>query len=216
MARKPAHIELIGGKGLRQRVWDRIRALPQGAEFVLRDMVVGQEATATVRDYLYALARGGYLARRDVPNEGSSNYQAKRYTLVVDAGAEAPRLRRDGSPVTQGLSQEQMWRTLRMAKGDINARELAAHASTPTIAVAEAAAKQYIKMLYHAGYLKLTRKGHGIGAGGVQARYRLLSARDTGPRPPMICRTKVVFDPNENRVVYVPPVSEEDAIYGRQ
>lgn len=215
MARKPIHLELKGGKGLRQRVWDRIRAL-RGAEFVLRDIVVGGESLDTARDYIISLGRGGYLAARETLNKIGRGHPVKHYTLINDAGAEAPRLRRDGTPVTQGLAQEQMWRTLRMAKSDTNARELAAHASTPTVPVAEVAAKSYLKMLDAGGYLQTTRVGHGTGNGGVQARYKLLPARNTGPRPPMVCRAKVVYDPNENRVVYVPPVSEEDAIYGRQ
>lgn len=214
MARKPIHLELTGGKGLRQRLWDRIRAL-RGAEFGLRDIVVGGESLDTARDYIISLERGGYLVARETPNKIQRGHPIKHYTLAIDAGAEAPRLRRDGTPVTQGLAQEQMWRTLRMAKSDTNARELAAHASTPAVAVAETAAKNYLQMLDNGGYLQTTRKGHGIGAGGVQARYKLRPDRNTGPKPPMVCRTKCIYDPNEDKVVYQPAVTEEDAIYGR-
>ncbi|MBA4094100.1 MAG: hypothetical protein C0489_08420 [Candidatus Accumulibacter sp.] len=214
MARKPIHLELKGGKGLRQRVWERIRAL-RGAEFALRDIVIGSECFETARDYILALHRGGYLSVREAPNRIGRGNQVKLYTLINDAGAEAPRLRRDGTPVTQGLAQEQMWRTLRMAKSDTNARELAAHASTPTVPVAEVAAKSYLKMLDAGGYLQTTRAGHGTGNGGVQARYKLRPDRNTGPKPPMVCRTKCIYDPNEDKVVYQPPVTEEDAIYGR-
>lgn len=214
MPRKPIHLELKGGKGLRQRVWDRIRAL-NGAEFVLRDVICGAESQEAVRDYILALTRANHLATREVPNKGDRGTCLKVYTLANDAGAEAPRLKRDGTPVTQGLAQEQMWRTLRMGMGDTNARELAAHASSPTVAVSEVAAKGYLKMLNTAGYLETTRKGHGTGNGGVQARYRLLPARNTGPRPPMVCRTKVIYDPNEDRIVHQPQVTEEDAIHGQ-
>ena len=214
MARKPIHLELTGGKGLRQRMWDRIRAL-HGAEFTLRGIVLGAESLETARDYVLALERGGYIESREEPNKRGFGTGVKIYRLAIDCGAEAPRVKRDGTPVTQGLAQEQMWRTLRMTKGDINARELAAHASTPMVAVTEVAAKGYLKMLNAGGYLDTTRKGHGHGNGGVLARYKLLPARDTGPRPPMVCRTKVIYDPNENRIVWQPPVTEEDAIHGR-
>ena len=66
-------------------------------------------------------------------------------------------------------------------------------------------------MLHQAGYLTETVPGKGKGQGGVQARYRLKALRNTGPRPPMICRQKVVYDPNEDRVVWSSRVSPEDA-----
>ena len=206
MARKPAHIELVGGKGTRQRVWDRIRAI--GGEFELREVAGGAEPIATVREYLIGLERAGYLA---VAQRHSSR-QPKRWTLERDNGAEAPRVRKDGSAVTMGLAQEQMWRTLRSLKGDTNARELAAYASTPKIHVAESAAKSYLQNLYHANYLQCTAIGKGRGKGGVQARYRLIS--NTGPRPPMVQRTDAMYDPNLGQVVWIKPVNEESAIYG--
>jgi hypothetical protein len=132
---------------------------------------------------------------------------------VRDNGIDAPRVRRDGSAVTQGLAQEQMWRTLRMHKGDINARELAAHATTEAIPVAETAAKDYLRQLHGASYLACIAEGKGIGNGGIQARFRLIS--NTGPKPPMVCRTDSLFDPNLNAIVWVKPVNEEDAIYAR-
>ena len=63
-------------------------------------------------------AVSGYIARdpAPVPRGGTIKWH-----FVRDNGAEAPRVRRDGSPVTQDLGQEQMWRALRMLRGDINA-----------------------------------------------------------------------------------------------
>lgn len=214
MARKPV-TELAGGKGLRQRIWERIRALPKHAEFGLRDVITGVEAKESARDYLLSLEKGGFLAVAVEPTKVGNVFTAKRWRLARDVGLEAPRVKRDGSPVTQGLAQEQMWRTLRMTTCDTNARELAAHASTPSIPVAEVAAKDYLKTLFTAGYLERTAEGKGTGAGGIQARYRLKRNRNTGPRPPMVCRTKVVYDPNEDKVVWQPRVTDEDAIHGQ-
>jgi hypothetical protein len=108
-----------------------------------------------------------------------------------------------------------MWRALRMLPGDLNARELAAHASTAAVPVALAAAEHYLGWLYAAGYLIRTRAGKGLGkrGQGATARYRLDPVRNTGPRPPMICRAKVVYDPNEDAVVWAPLVTDEDAIH---
>lgn len=214
MPRKPAHLELAGGKGLRQRVWDRIRKNDQAnrGDFALADLVVGAECTDTVRCYVIGLERAGYLAPAAPAATSGGRVPAKRWTLARDAGAEAPRVRRDGTPVTMGLAQEQMWRTLRMFKSDINARELAAHASTPAVPVREVAAADYLRNLLCASYLRETRRGHGTGRGGVQSRYQLIS--NTGPRPPMVCRADAIYDPNLGKTVWVRPVTEEDAIYG--
>lgn len=217
MARKPAHLELAGGKGLRQRVWDRIRLLGMESDFALGDVVIGDECTATVRDYVLGLERAAYLkvARPAVGKGPLAQRTPIRYALARDAGAEAPRVRRDGSVVTGGLAQEQMWRTLRLLKGDTNARELAAHASTPAVPVKETAAADYLNNLHHAGYLRRTAEARVAlrNGGRIRARYQLIS--NTGPRPPMVCRADAVYDPNLGKTVWVRPVTEEDAIYGQ-
>lgn len=217
MARKPAHLELAGGKGLRQRIWDRIRQVPASTPFALRELLCGDEinSEATAQEYITGLFHAGYLDLRAaaVRHGTSTKRRPAYYSLARDAGAEAPRVRKDGMPVTMGLAQEQMWRTLRMLKGDTNARELAAHAATPEIPVRETAANDYLGHLHRAGYLRCIRPGKGTGRGGIQARYQLIS--NTGPRPPMVCRADAVYDPNLGKTVWVRPVTEEDAIYGQ-
>lgn len=216
MARKPAPLELAGGKGLRQRMWDRIRQMPAAHPFGLSDLLVGDEIESewTAREYITGLFHAGYLdlRRAAITSGPASRRVSSLYSLARDAGAEAPRVRKDGTPVVMGLAQEQMWRTLRMLNGDTNARELAAHAGTPQIPVRETAAADYLRNLYLAQYLGCTRPGKGTGRGGIQARYRLIS--NTGPRPPMVCRADCIYDPNLGKTVWVRPVTEEDAIYG--
>jgi hypothetical protein len=205
MPRKPAHLELAGGKGLRQRLWDRIRA--SGEPFAVTDLLHGGEDESTAREYITGLFHAGYLdlRRAAVPRKLTA-----LYSLARDAGAEAPRVRKDGTPVTMGLAQEQMWRTLRMLTGDTNARELAAHASTPQIPVRETAAADYLGNLQRASYLSVTKPSQ-LGRKGL-TRYRLVT--NTGPRPPMVCRADAVYDPNLGKTVWIRPVTEEDAIYG--
>lgn len=219
MSRKPV-TEYIGGKGPRQRIWEAIRRLKAaGNEAFTEDDIWRAVERAEVdiemgaiRDYRRALVKAEILAEVTAPQD---RRVPGTYRLVVDEGIEAPRLRKDGSRVTQGLPQEQMWRTLRMLTHDIDAREMAAHASTPKHQVTEVAAHEYMDMLERAGYLECTRKGHGGGVKARRSRYRLKPLRNTGPRPPMICRVSVVFDPNENRVVWAKSVTDEDAIYAR-
>lgn len=215
MSRKTAPLELVGGKGPRQRVWDAIRRLAatNSAPFTDHDIWDATEGAENdiefglIRDYRRCLVNAGILA---VAGQRKGRRVEGTFALVRDAGAEAPRLRKDGSPVTQGLAQEQMWRTLRMLKGDTNERELAAHASTPAIPVREVAAHDYLCTLNRAGYMRVTKPGLS-GRKGL-SRYQLIT--NTGPRPPMVCRADAVYDPNLGKTVWVRPVTEEDAIYG--
>lgn len=213
--------EYIGGKGPRQHIWEAIRRLagkPESVAFTERDIWEDIPTKprltvelAAVRDYRRALVNAQILIQVSPPKD----YRVPAtYSLIVDEGIDAPRLRRDGNRVTMGLSQEQMWRALRMLTADVNAIELAAHASTSAVPVDRVAANDYLLTLNTAGYLICTREGKGRGNGGVLARYRLKINRNTGPRPPMVCRTRVVYDPNEDKVVWTPAVTDEDAIYG--
>ncbi len=210
MSRKPAPLELDGGKGPRQRVWELIRAT-RGQPFERLEVIPGDVDTGTARTYLQGLEKAGYLAPAGDRPGAHAAARVRRYVLARDAGVEAPRVRKDGTLVTMGFAQEQMWRTLRMLKGDTNARELAAHASTVAIPVQEAAAGDYLRNLHLAGYMDCTKPGK-AGAHASQARYRLIS--NTGPLPPMICRADAIYDPNLGKTVWVKPVTEEDAIYG--
>lgn len=210
MPRKPAQLELAGGKGPRQRIWDMIRKFGP-YPWTRFDVIPNDVCAETARTYLSGLEKAGYIEQAGFRPGAHGGARVRLYILVRDCGAEAPRVRKDGMPVTQGLAQEQMWRTLRMLKHDTNARELAAHASTPAIPVRENAAADYLNNLHHAGYLQCTRP-HIKGRAG-RARYRLIS--NTGPRPPMVCRADAIYDPNLGKTVWIRPVTEEDVIYGR-
>lgn len=188
MARKPAPIELSGGKSPRQRIWEMIRKLRVFTVTELRGLLPGPIPLATVRTYVESLHAAGILEQ--TPG---------LYELIDDRGIEAPRVRRDGSPVTMGLAQEQMWNTLHRL-GDLSARELAHHASTEAAPVAEIAAKDYLRNLLKAGYVQKVSSGKGLGRGFVQSKYRLI--KRTGPRPPMVQRCNAIYDPNLHKVVW--------------
>lgn len=222
MARKPVS-QLRGGIAPRQRIWTAIRAHGVGQHWTADDILsaarlsgdlAGSLDPATLRTYLQCLCAAGIV--REYSTERIKGAAVRKtYALLRDEGVEAPRLRRDGSRVTQGLAQEQMWRTLRMLAGDINARELAAHASSSQAPVMTSSANKYLRMLHTAGYLLCTRAGHAPrnGHAATLARYRLRPEMNTGPQPPMLCRARVVYDPNLCEVVWAPTVTEEDAIH---
>lgn len=178
MPRAPITLESRQGGSPRQRLWAAIRAARTfGTEEILGRAKV---LSRTGRPYLDALQAGGWLERA---NDGT-------WSLVRDTGAEAPRIAADGSPVTQGLGREQMWRTIRLLKGDFDFRELAFAASTEEVPVSEADARHYVGHLSRAGYLRCVQPDNRK----RPARHRLI--RNTGPLAPKITKAKVLWDPN--------------------
>jgi hypothetical protein len=206
--RRPAELELAGGKGSRQRAWEAIRK--HAGAFtcyqIARKAKVDDETMVT---YLQSLQHAGYLAGEDMA--GKPVRTRKTWTLVKDNGIEAPRVTRDGKPVTQGMGTEAMWRAMRII-GEFSGAELAAHASASGVDVSERTAKSYIGALKSARYLVVVKEAVSRGGrrGAESARYRMAPGKYTGPRPPMIQRTKSVYDPNLGKVVWAAEAENDD------
>jgi len=144
----------------------------------------------TAGDYLIGLIAAGYVDQLDDAFLGCPTFR-----LIQDGGYHAPRLRKDGSPVTQGVGVINMWRSMRIMKV-FTAPEIAQISSTAGVSVTEATAQSYIGMLFATGYLVVIEKANpGVGR---KASYRLV--RNSGPKPPMIQRVKRVYDPNTGQV----------------
>lgn len=190
MARQPIHLELVGGKGPRQRIWELIRRFG-ATPFELAEITPGGVDIGTTRTYVLSLVKAGILA---VFSDTRS--QPKRWRLANDCGVEAPRLRRDGTPVAQGGGNDAMWGAMQ-ALGSFNAMVL-----TAVSGVKLETAKGYCLHLARAGYLGIVREGKGMGKSGMLTTYRLLKSRNTGPRAPMVTRLKAVYDPNEHRFAW--------------
>ena len=183
----------------RDAIWAAIRQL---RTFTASSVRMETRCTRdTVAEYLTGLTAGGYLEKTGI-----------EYTLVRDAGIEAPRVRRDGTPVTMGRAQENMWRTMYILR-EFNAQDVQLHARTDETAVTLVAAKDYILNLYRAGYLIMIAPGKpgGTRTAGKLARYRLPQARYTGPRPPMVQRVNQVYDQNTHKVVWTQGVPDDAA-----
>lgn len=190
MARRPADIVAAARhpKG-RDAVWAVIRRLR-------RMTLTTLELEASVprdlaRRYLHGLTAGGYMQVVATLPDGGLEYE-----LVKDVGVDAPRVRADGSEVTQGRGRDQCWRAMKVL-GAFTGRELAQAASTPDHRVSAAEAINYAGHLHRAGYLVMLSPPKP----GAQATFRLLGAMNTGPKPPQIQRRKTVWDPNLGRVV---------------
>lgn len=198
VGRKRIDLEMRGTKGNRQRIWEAIREKAEG--FTGRQIAhASQVDDTTVRSYLRALLKGKYIQVIS-----GVRFELQTLCLIKDVGVEAPAVTRDGLPSTAGQGNEAMWRCLRII-GEVNADELATHASTAS-PVSRWAAKGFLKWLKLAGYLiEVTPSKPG-----TLARYKLAPGKYTGPRPPMIQKVGQVFDANLGEVVYR-QVLEEDA-----
>lgn len=175
----------------RQTIWDALRK-SDGAWMTLSDLseAVGVHRR-TAMDYLTCLTAGGLIESRR-PDGGAAALEAR---LLRDVGYHAPRLRKDGSAVTQGAGVTNMWRTMRML-GTFGAVEVSLHSTTPTVTVPVETAQSYCSMLLATGYLRVVTKADPVK--GRKAVYRLI--RDDGPKAPMIQRVKQVYDPNTRKV----------------
>lgn len=213
MPRRPATLEMKGGKSPRQRVWEAIRAQRRSfTQESLAEAVCGMESI--IQDYIRALLKAeivDVIAEEKVSR--GANIVRRTYRLVRDNGVEAPRIRRNGELVVQGAGNEAMWGTMRrmFERKDFNFRELAAFASTPENRISEETAKTYVLALAAAGYLQCTKPAV-KGRNAAPARHTLITRMYTGPRAPMVQRTKAVFDPNENRVMWTDTKEFEDAL----
>lgn len=199
--RKPVS---MGPGSTQDAIWSAIRALgDKGKTFTLADITwhIHQQGhtkinSTTVKSYLVRLKRAGYIRATEPAQIAVKN----QYLLIKNTGVEAPRLTKEGKPATQGRGREQLWRTMRVL-GEFTYLELTVAATTEEVVIKETEAKDYLRHLKKAGYIKEIKPASTHGG---LARYRLLPTRFTGPKPPMIQRIKQIFDPNLGEVVWSP------------
>ena len=195
MARKPAdQVANAARPEGREVIWAAIRRLKV---FCLLDLEHETRIrTSTIKTYLTGLTAAGYIARIPDPREGvDPRFQRAYWTVPDDAEREAPRVRRDGSPVVQGRVREHLWRTMKIL-GVFTYRDLIVNATTEECTVRLEDARSYCRMLCAAGYIERIARGRFRDT----TRYRFL--RDTGPRPPQVQRVKQVWDANLGEVVW--------------
>jgi len=184
MSRKP--IDMQQPDQCRQAIWDFIRN-QQGEPFTIHDILYCIRLDeSSVREYLTGLRNGDYLLSTVASSTGKQPVII--YQMQHNSGVDAPRVRKDGSLVTQGIGQKYMWNAMTSMKVFTPA-DLAFEASTECHQVKTATAKNYCQTLCHFGYLRKQTKG----------AYKLI--KRTGPKPPQIQRTKQVYDPNLRQVM---------------
>ncbi len=109
-----------------------------------------------------------------------------RQMVTVNPDFKQPALTDNGR-----TSADNMWFAARRLR-TFSPTDLAAHATTPVLAVSATEAATYCRALLAAGYLRVSRKANPKSA--REAIYHLV--RDTGPRPPREKRVRAVVDAN--------------------
>lgn len=215
--RKPVDQSAVGGVLLRQRVYDAIRA--RGDQFwTITEISSRAKAnTASVQSYVDALQLAGIVESEDerrhkrflerYPKAADINfrcsgppvpfYDEKKFCLAFNAGAEAPRVTQLGE-IIEGLTvQELIWKAARVFRR-FAWTDIVAVIETVERPVRPATVKAYLADLHAAGYLKKAIPSRP----GVPALWSLRPERDTGPRAPMVQRSKTIFDPNTGQTVF--------------
>jgi hypothetical protein len=203
MSRKPIDGEAAEAKGRlpgRRGIWTAIRELKTFTAADLR-LRVPHVTWYAAHNYMLLLLKGGFIeAGPMIEGQSRSCAKVRQYTLIRDIGVDPPRLDKQGRELPP-TGQQLMWLAMKIL-GWFTPEELAAQAGidaataektgTWEVQVQAAAARDYVRKLYRAGYLQRS--------GGERKEYRLV--RNTGGHAPMVQRAKVVFDPNLNRIVW--------------
>ncbi len=185
--RKAEHLK--SASDTREALWNTIR---RAKEFTIRDLLLNSTLDkSTVAAYVKALVKAKKLAvcGSRVTDGGTR----PTYRLVQDS-IEPPRVRPDGTIVTQGQGRRHMWKTIRKSRL-FSLADLVAKSSTPTHPVSFEEAETYIRYLEKAAYIR-----NEDGRPRPRALFRLI--KDTGPLEPMVQRIKQVWDQNLKKVVW--------------
>lgn len=180
MAQKP--VDQRSQYATREHLWEMMLKLGSFTAPQLTKLTRYHQST--VRSYLKGLVSAKIIALDGI------TYTINPKTAPLDP----PRVREDGTMVTQGMGRTNMWRTLKMRK-QVTVAELAGYASSQTVTVALSEAEYYLIYLEKAGYVDLIENTS-------PRRYRFNHERYTGPRAPMIQKVLNVFDPNTRQIVW--------------
>lgn len=188
--------------------WRVIRDLgSDGRTFTRRDVAQSSNDRGdhAVADYIKRLHAAGYLEvteqlRLASPEGGTSVHNVYR---LLKRPSRTPIVNRDGSHGIQGLAQLYMWMAMRTLDR-FDSTELALSATTDEVAVGRSTANRYARHLASAGYLTILRKG----GARVQRIWCLKPRMNTGPNPPKIVKSTMVFDANLKKIMGNPVATE--------
>lgn len=172
--------------------WRVMRTLDTGGPWSVSDVLKHSRGASrdTLKDYVRRLVKGGYLVISETLPDGSRLYRIERRS------SRAPSVGRDGSTGRQGTINRQLWTAIR-SLGAFSYRELIVAASTEEVPIRETTARDYLKRLCDAGYLRIVDASKP----GIPRTYALKRSMNTGPDAPKVLRTKLIWDPNREEII---------------
>lgn len=179
-----------------ESAWRVVRELRR---FTLRDVMHRASVQeGELQTLLLGWAAAGIIEREDWgthTRREDGTFGSGFYVLRRDTGIRPPRVDRHGHPVTRGLVNENIWVAVqRLASFDH--REVLAIASTDQVRTTAWNVRSTIHAWYQAQLLELVTAARP----GTPARYRLAPGCG-GPLPPMILRSRTVYDQNRGQVL---------------
>ncbi|TMV09849.1 hypothetical protein FGK63_01910 [Ruegeria sediminis] len=173
----------------RERIWNLARVMGQ---FTAHDLSADSgRSVQFCKDRIGDWILLGYV--EELPERRGNKKQFK----ITGKSGMPPATDRDGNRIREeGSPEGNMWRAIRMLR-TFSPRDVAMHANTETVPVAEAEAVEYCRVLAKGGYLRIEVKAI---AGRRPATYRLM--RNTGPLPPRVTRIRAIRDDNLGQVTY--------------
>lgn len=187
------------------RLWQVMRDVGQnGNIFTIKDVErhTRKQCFKDVRDFVRRLEKANILDCVGQVSDGGWK-GAKQYKLL-STPRMTPSIDRSGKPLHRHRGQTQMWAAIR-SLSRFSKHDIALAASTEECAIPVSTAERYIRALKAAGYFLIVQEGRPRHA----EYYRLRPDMQTGPLPPRILHTKVVYD--QNRRAIVGPVELEEA-----
>lgn len=156
-------------------------------------LLLSEASRSDVNDFVRRLMAAGIIRQTHVGEDGEAVYK------VAIRQAATPRVRRDGSVIEGASRQQCLWNAIRspaMRQG-FTIDDLVAWGSTDNVALKRATVSSYVLVIAAAGYLIKLDPGRP----GRLTVWRLDPSMNTGPLPPKILRTKVVYDPNRAAIM---------------
>lgn len=176
-------------KNNRQIIWQAIRKLQNFSIKELEDIT--KVNNATILSFLTNLEKAGVLNKEITKFSDKGFFQISRYTLLKDCGLVAPQVNKRGE-FLEDNAQSRMWKAIRILK-TFSLRDLIVTASTDNSQISISAADTYLGLLKKAGYV--TKKNQ-------DKNYKLVMAMNSGIKAPQIQKTKSIYDPNLNKIVW--------------
>lgn len=177
-------------------LWQVMRRLGQaGKIFTIKEIEreTRRQCFKDILDYVRRLEKANIL--ECVGELSSGGWQGAKQYKLLSAPKFTPSVNRDGKQTFRHRSKSQMWNAIRNLDR-FSKHDIALAASTEECPVPVRTASQYLYKLKSAGYFVILQEARPH----QPAYYRLRPDMRTGPLPPRVLSTKVVYDQNLNKI----------------